>query len=114
MQPADPAQAAGLHSGMQLELTGHFMQQQQQQQGAVTAAAAAGTSGTVRQFAAASLRAWGARTAVPRQAAVSDGSVVSSAAGVAKTTTVKSSNQLVAKEVSTLFIPSEWISGSER
>lgn len=112
VQLANAAQAAGLHSGMHLELTGHFMgaqapQQQQQQQGGVSAAAAAGNTATRRRFAATSLQASGGRAATPQLATLRSGSVVASAAGRATAVTKQSSNQLVAKDVSTIFIPSE-------
>lgn len=60
-----------------------------------------------RHFAATSVRASGARAAEPQQAVLSSAAVVATAAGPAKASTVLSSNKPVAREVSTLFIPSE-------
>ena len=113
VQLANAAQAAALHSGMHLELTGHFMPAQAppQQQGGVSAMAATPAAAAPRSFAAATIRASRARFAAPKltvagTAAVA-GVVSSAAVTTTRAATVLSTNQLVTADVSTIFIPSE-------
>ncbi|KAL4452150.1 hypothetical protein ABPG75_007812 [Micractinium tetrahymenae] len=111
VQLANAAQAAGLHSGMHLELTGHFSQppQQQQQQGGVSAMAAVPAAASSRTFAAASIRAFGAKFAAPKVTVAGGAAPAGVVSGAAVTTTkaatVLSTNQLVTSDVSTIFIP---------
>ncbi|KAL4440139.1 hypothetical protein ABPG75_003140 [Micractinium tetrahymenae] len=115
LQLSQPGQAAGLQTGMRLEVSGRWVQQQQASGTAGVAAAAAAASSSsgggsgVRRFMAASIRASGGKAARPtlmRAAGVaSPGGGVAAAAALTVTPIVRSSNQLVSDQVNAIFIP---------
>lgn len=123
VQLSDPHQAAGLHTGMQVQVTGQWLHSGQQPQAGpqqkVVRTAAGSSSGdggsSDAHFAATSIRASGSTPAGPvltieRAAGPTAGAGSSSgksAAAAAASAAVYSRNKLMSSDINAIFIPSE-------